>query len=100
MQITDKNWISKHRIRLNHEFTLNGFVSIPGFLTTDELARLQENKKRFICDVVPKMPMEQVYYEDKDAAAASADTFRKCSDADSAKESRTVGGVHLGPDMK
>ena len=42
------------------------------------------------------LPCGQIPY----AAAASADTFRKCSDADSAKESRMVGGVHLGPDMK
>lgn len=56
--------LNKHSERINHEFNLNGYVSIPGFFNAEELQALRENKERFIRDVVPTMPEAEVYYED------------------------------------
>ncbi len=64
----NKDQLSKHRQRLSHEFTLDGYVSIPGFFDADEVAELRENKARFIRDVVPTMPSSEVYYDDKNDA--------------------------------
>jgi hypothetical protein len=58
------DWLSKHSQRLNHEFKLNGYVSIPGFFNAEEMAEIHENKERFIRDIVPTMPNTEVYYED------------------------------------
>jgi len=52
--------------RLQADFARLGYVSIPGFVTGDDLAELIENKKRLIRDIVPTMPSDQAYYEDKD----------------------------------
>ena len=43
----------------------DGYVAFPGFLTTPQLADLQDNVDRFIRDVISKMPPEEVFYEDK-----------------------------------
>jgi len=59
------DWLKKHADRLNKEFNLNGYVSIPGFFSAEELAEIKENKARFIQDVVPTMSDKEVYYEDK-----------------------------------
>ena len=57
--------LKQHEPRLQHEFALNGYVSIPGFLDAEELAEVVAQKDRFIAEVVPQMPDSQVYYEDK-----------------------------------
>ncbi len=57
--------LTKHSERLNHEFNLDGYVSIPAFFSAEELAEINENKERFIRDVVPTMPESEVYYDDK-----------------------------------
>lgn len=62
--------LRKHAERLHHEFTLNGYVSIPDFFSGPELAELQANKDRLIRDVVPAMPNTEVYYEDPDDPAS------------------------------
>ncbi|MHA1547521.1 MAG: phytanoyl-CoA dioxygenase family protein [Alphaproteobacteria bacterium] len=59
-------YLRKHGARLHHEFDLNGFVSLPDFFSGDELAELRANKDRLIRDVVPNMPNEEVYYENRD----------------------------------
>jgi len=51
--------------RLQDDFARLGYVSIPGFVASDELAELIEHKNRFIRDIVPTLPPEQVFYEDK-----------------------------------
>ena len=51
--------------RLRHEFDRDGYVSIPGFFNSDEVAELYENKERFIRDVIPTMPQSEVYYDNK-----------------------------------
>lgn len=57
-------YLRKHAQRLHHEFDLNGYVSIPGFFSGDELAGLQANKDRLIREVMPDMPNNEVYLED------------------------------------
>ncbi len=47
-------------------FDRDGFVAIPGFLDVDELAELHRELDRFMRDVLPMLPREQVYYEDRD----------------------------------
>ena len=46
-------------------FLADGYVMLPGFYSGDELAELLENLARFIHDVVPTMPPEAVFYEDR-----------------------------------
>jgi phytanoyl-CoA hydroxylase len=49
-------------------FRTDGFVAIPGFLDERDVAELRENLDRFISHVVPIMPREEVFYEDKNDA--------------------------------
>jgi phytanoyl-CoA hydroxylase len=51
------------------EFDKDGFVALRQFGHGEELADLMANVDRFIRDVVPNMPLEQVYYEDKNNRA-------------------------------
>ncbi|WP_425396219.1 phytanoyl-CoA dioxygenase family protein [Aeoliella sp.] len=50
---------------LKAAFDRDGYVFIRGAFSGDDLAALQENVARLIKTVVPTMPREQVYYEDK-----------------------------------
>jgi phytanoyl-CoA hydroxylase len=50
---------------LLQNFEADGYVAFPQFVTGAELAELSTNLDRFIKDVVPTMPPEQVFYEDK-----------------------------------
>lgn len=61
-----KTELQKYGDRLNHEFNLDGYVSIPGFFDESEIAWICTNKDRFIRDVVPSLPPSEVYYDDKD----------------------------------
>lgn len=47
------------------EFDENGFVALRGFLDPGEVEQVRENLERFIRDIVPTMPKEHVFYEDK-----------------------------------
>ncbi len=51
--------------RLRRTYGERGFVSLPGFLTPDEVAAVNEAKRRFLADVVPSLPAELVYFEDR-----------------------------------
>jgi len=51
---------------MNADFNEQGFVALPGFLNGQELAKVRANLDRFIREVVPGMPKEHVFYEDKD----------------------------------
>ena len=44
----------------------DGFTVCRSFLTADELSEVEENTRRYIRDVVPRMPAEDVFYEDRD----------------------------------
>jgi phytanoyl-CoA hydroxylase len=46
-------------------YARDGFVSFPGFVTGDELAELIGHVDRFIEHVLPNLPTESVFYEDK-----------------------------------
>ena len=46
-------------------FEADGYVAFPQFVGGDEMAELTANVDRFIKDVVPKLPEEHVFYEDK-----------------------------------
>jgi phytanoyl-CoA hydroxylase len=43
----------------------DGYVSLPGFFAGVELATLQRNVDRYIRDIVPQLPPEHAFYEDK-----------------------------------
>lgn len=49
---------------LRQIFKQDGFIAIRGFLDAQEVAEVHENLKRFIAEVLPTLPKEQVYYED------------------------------------
>ena len=46
------------------QFQVDGFVALPQFIDSDTLDSMQQNVQRLIDQVVPKIPSEQVYYED------------------------------------
>jgi phytanoyl-CoA hydroxylase len=50
-------------------FAADGFVALHRFVVGTELSELLANVERFISDVVPRMPTEQVFYEDKNDPA-------------------------------
>ena len=50
---------------LKQLFDRDGYVVLRGFLDPDELATLHSELARLIREVVPKMPREHVFYEDK-----------------------------------
>lgn len=50
---------------LRHQFQSEGYVVIPGFLNAQELEALRMNLDRFIREVIPTIPPERVFYEDK-----------------------------------
>ena len=46
-------------------FEEDGFVAVPGFCDADELQSIESALARFIDEVVPSLPPEEVFYEDK-----------------------------------
>ena len=54
---------------LKKDFTENGYIAKKGFLNETELNDLLINTDRFITEVIPTIPEEQVYYEDKNDLA-------------------------------
>lgn len=54
---------------LKKEFQENGYVFIPGFLSEREVEEMRQNFHRVIDEVVPRMPGNNVFYEDKDDRA-------------------------------
>jgi phytanoyl-CoA hydroxylase len=47
------------------DFTDNGFVALPGFFQGAELTELQRNVERFLEHVLPQLPSEHVFYEER-----------------------------------
>ena len=47
------------------DLTRDGFAAIRGFMNPSEAGKLQQQMDRYIRDVVPTMPPEHVFYEDK-----------------------------------
>lgn len=50
---------------VRREFAENGVVAFRQFVSGNSLAELQGNVERFIRDIVPTMPVDHVFYEDK-----------------------------------
>ena len=50
---------------LARNFESDGFVALPQFVNGQDMTELLENVDRFIRDIVPQLPPEQVFYEDK-----------------------------------
>ena len=54
---------------LVRSFQTDGFVAMHQFVSGEELTELLAHVDRFIRDIVPQLPPEQVFYEDKDNPA-------------------------------
>lgn len=50
---------------LRASFMTDGYVFLPGFLGKEDLDLLYENLARFLSEVMPTMPSEHVFFEDK-----------------------------------
>lgn len=58
------NW-QDNPTELKRRFDSDGYVMLRGFLSAEQVAEVAENLKRFIREVVPTMPDNHVFYEDK-----------------------------------
>ncbi len=47
-------------------FETDGYVAVPSFLSADEVGECLKQLRRYIDEVVPGLPAEHVFYEDKD----------------------------------
>jgi phytanoyl-CoA hydroxylase len=54
---------------LLQDFEADGFVALPHFVECEDLTELIANVDRFIREVVPKMPRDRIFFEDKDDSA-------------------------------
>ena len=54
---------------LNPQFSSDGYLALPGFVSGAEFADLLQQVERFIAEVLPSLPSEHVFYEDKDDPA-------------------------------
>ena len=50
---------------IEDQFSSEGFVVLRDFLSSDEVSDLIKNVNRFIAEVVPTLPEDQVFYEEK-----------------------------------
>ena len=62
----DIAWMDKHEERIKRSFNLNGYVYLPGFVGAGDLAKIVQEKDRYVRDVVPIQPTSEVYYEVKE----------------------------------
>src|SRR5690606_30396589 len=53
------------RKTIKETFERDGYVLIPAFLDTDEVAEIIQNFERVIAHVTPNMPPEKVFFEDE-----------------------------------
>jgi phytanoyl-CoA hydroxylase len=57
--------MEKKMTNIKTDFDKQGYIAIKNFLDAAELYELKAEVQRFIKEVVPNIPAEQVYYEDK-----------------------------------
>lgn len=50
---------------LKKQFDRDGYVAVKQFLAPEQVKELQQETARFIREVVPTIPQQEVYYEDK-----------------------------------
>lgn len=60
---------------LKESFREDGYVFIPGFLSKEEIAFLNRKLETFIRDVVPTLPPDHAFYEDKNNPATLKQLF-------------------------
>ncbi len=60
---------STSHAELMRDFDADGFVALPQFVSGEELSELLAHVDRFIQVIVPRLPPEQVFYEDKNEPA-------------------------------
>ncbi len=58
------NWRDR-KAELRETFQEAGYVVIPQFLKSKEVQEVRQNLNRFIHEVAPTLPREEVYYEDR-----------------------------------
>lgn len=56
--------------QFDEEFDRDGYVAVKPLFSADKMNEINANIGCFIRDVVPSMPANQVYYEDKDDEAS------------------------------
>jgi phytanoyl-CoA hydroxylase len=54
--------------QIKQDFERDGYCIIRNHLSTQETAQVRENVERFVSDVLPGLPKDKAYYEDKDDA--------------------------------
>lgn len=60
---------------LRKSFDRDGYLFLSGFLTPEESAELDDKLKTFIRDVVPSMPPEHAFYEDRNVPGSLKQIF-------------------------
>jgi len=58
------------------QFHDQGYVHIPGFISAGEVALIHENLRRYIAEVIPRMAVTDVFYEDKNDKASLKQIIR------------------------
>lgn len=58
----DEEEFTNHR----KNFETNGFVLVPNFCKSEELAKIDSALARFVGNLIPTLPPEEVFYEDKE----------------------------------
>jgi phytanoyl-CoA hydroxylase len=59
-----------------HHYRHQGYVLIPGFINASEVALIHGQLRRYIAEVLPKMPRNEVFYEDKTDASSLKQILR------------------------
>jgi phytanoyl-CoA hydroxylase len=54
-----------HAARIKADYDRDGYVRLPGFLSSDQLTDLLANLDRYIDQIAPDLPNTDVFYEDK-----------------------------------
>lgn len=52
--------------QIKQDFDRDGYCIIRNHLSTQETAQVRDNVERFVSDVLPGLPKDKAYYEDKD----------------------------------
>ena len=60
---------------MKESFRKDGYVFLPGFLNKEEVEALNEKLATFIKEVVPSLPAEHAFYEDKNDPASLKQLF-------------------------
>lgn len=56
----------KHPDEISKSFSLNGFIFIPNFYDRNEINKIRQSTDRYIREIAPYRPAEEIFYEDDD----------------------------------